>query len=232
MNEVQGLIISSIDYKEKSKIVYLYTPNGHDSVRASRSKDISSGLLGFTTTLNEVMYVKSNAKFPTVIEYRILDSYFSLTESVSKIQAVRILLEVIRHIPQDSDHSRIYPFVMQTLRDLKEQEAGRVLSVFLIKMLYVFGVTPNLKYCLTCGREGLVFFSIPEGGGYCQTCCQKENGSLLRLWREYYYEKKPITEYTEADYPRLLEGIFRYYAIHVHLQLYPAGEKPAENRNS
>ena len=32
MNEFKGLIIDSIDYKEKSKIVYLYTPYGKESI--------------------------------------------------------------------------------------------------------------------------------------------------------------------------------------------------------
>jgi len=71
MNEIKGLVISSIDYKEKSKVVYLYTPNGHDSVKAYQSKDFKKGLLGFTTTLNEVSYVKTNSKFSTLMEYSV-----------------------------------------------------------------------------------------------------------------------------------------------------------------
>ncbi len=219
MNEIQGLVLSSIDYKEKSKIVYLYTPYGHDSVKANHSKELSSGLLGFTTTLNEVMYVKSAGKFPTLIEYHLLESYYSLTESISKIHAVHTILEVIKGIPEDTDHAKVYSFIMHTLRDLKENDAKKVLSVFLIKMLYVFGVTPNLRQCLRCNRNEIVFFSIFEGGGYCSNCSTTENIQKYKIWKEYYYEKKAISEYSEIEYDSLLEDIYKYYAIHVHLEL-------------
>ena len=86
MNEIPGLVISSIDYKEKSKIVYLYTPYGHDSVRANHSKDMKKGLLGFTTTLNQVSYIKTNAKFPTLIEYNLVKTNFDLASSIKNIK--------------------------------------------------------------------------------------------------------------------------------------------------
>ena len=62
---MEGIVINTIDYKEKSKIVYLYTPNGISSVKAL---DVMKKNLGFTVTLNHVEYNVSNSKFPTVLE--------------------------------------------------------------------------------------------------------------------------------------------------------------------
>ena len=46
MNEFKGLIIASIDYKEKSKIIYLYTPLGKESVLVKAGKAYKAGNLG------------------------------------------------------------------------------------------------------------------------------------------------------------------------------------------
>ena len=78
MKEIEGIVLSCIDYKEKSKIVYLYTTIGHDSVKAVKAKDISSGLLPFTTTLNEVVYLRSNTKFPVLLEFQLQKSNYDL----------------------------------------------------------------------------------------------------------------------------------------------------------
>ena len=69
---MEGIVINTIDYKEKSKIVYLYTPNGINSVKAL---DVMKKNLGFIVTLNHVEYNVSNGKFPTVLEYNLIKSY-------------------------------------------------------------------------------------------------------------------------------------------------------------
>ena len=112
MNEFKGLIIDSIDYKEKSKIVYLYTPYGKESILVKAGKAYKAGNLGMITTLNEVSYVKSKAKLPVMIEYHILNSFFNLTNSIKKIEALKIIIELIKNIPDDTNHERCYNFII------------------------------------------------------------------------------------------------------------------------
>ena len=75
-----GLVIGSIEYKEKSKIVELYTPYGKENVLARGASKVTSGLLGFTTTLNYVNFEKSKASFPVMIEYYLIKSYYFLLD--------------------------------------------------------------------------------------------------------------------------------------------------------
>ncbi len=219
MNEIKGLVVSSMDYKEQSKIVYLYTPYGHDSVKANKAKDLSKGLLGFTTTLNEVSYIKTKAKFPTLLEYNLLNSHFDLTQNLDSVKVLSIFLKVIAAIPEDINHFKTYDFIIEMLNNFKDNPPKKVLSIFLIKMLYVFGVFPNFKYCMNCESKKLVFFSIPNGGCYCDKCCSNSNHETLNLWKEYYYEKKTIKEYTDTNFDSLLKDIFTYYSIHTHIKI-------------
>lgn len=219
MNEIPGLVISSIDYKEKSKIVYLYTPYGHDSIRANHSKDMKKGLLGFTTTLNQVTYIKTNAKFPTLIEYNLVKTNFDLASSVKNIPAITAILKVIQNIPDDVNHERLFNYIIEIINGLYINDPKKVLSIFLIKMLYVFGVNPMLKSCVSCGSSDIYTFSILNSGALCKKCSNTSDSNLLDKWIEYYYDKKDISSYSDTNFDILLEDIKKYYLNHANIDL-------------
>jgi len=218
MNEEQGIVISSIDYKEKSKIVYLYTPSGHQSIRCPEGKSIKKGMLGFTTTLNVVSFIKSTGEFPSVIEYNLVTDYLCLTESIKKLEAVEVFINVVKQIPDDTDHRRCYDFVVKTLDDLKNTaNTDKVLALFLIKMLYAFGINPELKKCVRCGNANIVGFSIESGGALCANHSKPD--SNLAIWKEYYFEKKNIDSYTDTDFELLLNSVYSFYMYHTGINL-------------
>ncbi|MBQ9124479.1 MAG: DNA repair protein RecO [Acholeplasmatales bacterium] len=213
-----GIVINSIDYKESSKIVYLYTPLGRDSVKASGGKGIKKGYLGFTTTGNVVSYVRSDAKFPSLIEYSIIDSIFDITNDINKLNSFGIIIKIINSLPDDINHERTYNYIIKVLNDLKiSNNPKKVLSIFLIKILYTFGVAPNLKTCVTCNNENINSFSINLGGALCKNCGPKND--KLNIWNEYYYDKKSIDEYQDVDFDNLLKDIYKYYSIHANINL-------------
>ncbi len=218
MNEIEGIVLYSLDYKEKSKIVYLYTPYGKESIRVLQAHNLKKGLLPFTTTLNVVRYIKSKQEFPTLIEFRLMDSFYDVTQSLEGVHSISFLLKVMERIPDDANHERIYPFVLKTLREFKKGNCRKAICVFLIKMLYVFGVGPEVKYCCKCKAKDISFFSVEEGVGYCLNCYPQEN-RFAKIWQEYYTEKKEIEEYMDTEYDALMEEIIRYYQIHTEMVL-------------
>lgn len=218
MNEIEGIVLSSIDYKEKSKIVYLYTPYGHESIKANGSKVSKNGLLAFTQTLNTVAYIKSSSKFPSLIEYNLVDNAFSLTNSIEKMDLIPIFIEIIKNIPEDSDHLKTYEFVKGILIEFKKTtEPKKLFCIFMIKMLYVFGVNPELKHCISCGSSEISYFSIISGGALCYKCSNKFDLKNYKLWYEYYYDKKAIDLYSDTNFNKLLIDIIKYYEYYVHL---------------
>lgn len=219
MNEIPGLVISSIDYKEKSKIVYLYTPYGHDSVRANHSKDMKKGLLGFTTTLNQVSYIKTNTKFPTLIEYNLVKTNFDLASSIKNIPSITAILKVIQNIPEDANHQRLFSFLIEIINALYTADSKKILSIFLIKMLYAFGVNPMLKHCVCCNSSDVFTFSIINAGALCKGCSNTSDSRLLNIWTEYYYDKKELSSFSDTNFDILLADIKKYYLNYVNLDL-------------
>lgn len=217
---MEGIVINTIDYKEKSKIVYLYTPNGISSVKAL---DVMKKNLGFTVTLNYVEYNVSNSNFPTVLEYSLKKSYYNLYEDLNKIGIVITMLDVIKKLEGNYPHNKIFYFFIECLNLLEKVKEPRfVLSLFLIKMLYIFGVKPTFNECVICGEKSIVNFSIKDGGALCDTCSNHNDLALKTLdWFYKLYSDKEYDEnkYDYIDYKELLMHVYSYYLIHVNLKL-------------
>lgn len=216
--KLEGIVLSEIDYKEASKIVNLYTEKGKIGVKALGSKKIKNGLLGFITTGNTVSFVTTDKEVYTLIEYDIIDSIMKKDLDINEMKALGTILYIINMIPSDSPHEKIYPFVKDILSNIKNINIDKLLSIFLIKMLYPFGISPNLKSCVKCqNKHDLIAFDIAYGGALCKNCIDKNNN--IEIWNEYYYDKKDLKEYSDTDFTYLLNQIKNYYSYHLNIRL-------------
>lgn len=223
-DKTKGIVIGSIDYKEKSKIVYLYTPNGKESILAGGSKSIKAGMLGFTTTLNYVEYVKTNSNLPKLIEYNIIDSYYDLSNSLDKMRIVTIIIQVINNINDITFHSSIFNFLIFILDELKKEKSNNklILALFLTKMLSAFGSQPSFNSCVRCNRANLPsFISIEEGGMVCNMCSPISNLILYNDIKHLYKTKSNnIEEFKiNSNIDDLLTNLYKYYSYHVNMTL-------------
>lgn len=216
---MEGIVIKSIDYKEKSKLVYLYTPSGIKSIKAL---DANKTKLGFVTTLNIVEFEATGGSFPTVTEYTLKKSFYSMNQSIEKIGILSPILDVIFHLEEDANHARIYPFLLQTLTELEQtKEPLFVLCVFLIKMLSVFGIKPELKKCVRCSKTNIVNFSILDGGALCEDCSvhNEKNYLIYEAFKQLYYNLAYTSCEVKLDYSAVLEVIYSYYAVNANFKL-------------
>jgi DNA repair protein RecO (recombination protein O) len=222
--KIKGIVIGSIDYKEKSKIVYLYTPNGKESILAGGAKSIKGGMLGFTNTLNYVEYVKTTSKLPKLVEYNIIESYYDLSSSLDKMRIISIIIQVINNINDITFHSSIFNFLIFILNELKKENANNklILSVFLAKMLSAFGAQPSFNTCVRCNMKNLpAFLSIEEGGMVCNICSPISNLESYNIIKKIYQTKSQNIDDFEikCDLDDLLVSLYKYYQFHVNINL-------------
>lgn len=217
--KLEGVIINTIDYKETSKIVHLYTNIGKISVQAVGSNNPKKGLLGFTTIGNTVSFVTTDSKLPKLTDYEVINSLFKISEDLLRVKCFMVILDIIKNIPEDTNHEKTYPFIKKTFSDLLTENPKKLLSIFLIKMLYVFGIAPNLKSCVSCGMEDIKFLDLKKGGAICKNCSNLNNQDELYIWKEYYFLKKEIKDYTDCNYDALLKNIKEYYSSFASLNL-------------
>lgn len=217
--KIEGIVLQSIDYKETSKIVYLYTKMGKISVKSVGAKKPKNGSLGFITTGNIVSAVITDTKFPSLTEYALIDSLYSITQDFIKVKVFMVMLEVIKNIPEDANHELIYDYVKKSLENLLTEDPKKLLSIFLVKMLYPFGIQPNLKTCQKCNSPDIVFLDLQKGISFCKNCSEKRNEEFYQIFKEYYYDKKEIKEYHNYDYNEIFAYLNDYYLRYASLDL-------------
>lgn len=139
----EGLTYKVMDYKEKSEIVYLYSNIGNDSILVRQAKDYKKGLLAFCAPFTYVRYTKTNSKLPSLIDYEIIDSFSSLKTSLKLIRYATIILEVTTQL-EDKRSERIFNYLVKTLKELPGSPS-EVTFIYLVKMLYILGVLPDLE---------------------------------------------------------------------------------------
>ena len=216
--KLEGIVVSSTDYKETSKIVNLYTNTGMVSVIAKGAMNPKKGLLGFITTGNIVSFVTTDSNVKSLMEYSLISSSFDINNSIDTIKAFGVIIDIINEIPEDNNHERTYEFIKNTLVSLGQVDIKTSLCVFLIKMLYVFGIAPNLKTCVRCNKKNVVSFSVISGGALCSDCGYPDI-DYLNLWIEYYYSKKEISDYSDNNLDKLLNDVKDYYAYHMGIKI-------------
>lgn len=213
----EGIVIKSIPYKEKSDLVYIYTNEGIISVKALGDKNSKNSTFGFREIGNLVSFVTTDNKFKSLVEYSIINSSFKFTKSIDMIESLSLLILILDKIPLDSNHNAIYNYVLKIYNNL-EAYPKKAISIFLIKMLYFFGVRPNLGECISCNNKNdLIFFDINNATSLCKNCINIENN--YKIWNEYYNDKKDIDKYNDTDFSLLFDQIKAYYQIHAHIIL-------------
>ena len=212
----RGFIYKCLDYKETSKIIYAYTLEGPISFKALSVNKKNSPLSSVLITSNIIEYEITSGDFPTLTNANIYYSFMDKLSDINLVEAIRIIIELVNILPNDINHIKTYEFIEKTLLNLSSNPK-KVLSIFLIKMLYSFGINPNFKECLKCGKkENLIEISPSFGGALCNTCGSINN---YNIWSEYYYKKLPFNEYSDYNYDELLYQINEFYIKNLGIDL-------------
>ncbi len=222
--EIEGITLSSIEYKEKSKIVYMYTKYGKISFKALGSLNQKKGMLPLISTMNHLNVIMTDSKFPTAIDYTILGLYDYIKNDLKKSLYFSYILEIVSKIPEDAPHERIFKLLTK-LFELAKSYDGLILTVvFMIKMTYSFGVSPELRKCVYCTSKDVLYFSIKDGGALCHNHYKNtsyDKSILDEISTIYYlniYESN-LDEILEYDFKRLFDIMNKYYEEFVHVYL-------------
>lgn len=222
--KIEGIVLSSIVYKETSKIVYIYTKNGRISVRALGSLKQKRGMLPLITTMNRVEAIITNKAFPSAIDYTLIDSYDNIKSDLKKELWFSFMLEIVSKLTDDSPHERIYNLLIRMF-DLASTISPLELGVmFQVKMMYGFGVAPILKKCAICGNEEVRYFSIRDGGAICMNHNHQnsfDNDVLNDIKKIYFFDiyNGNFDDIKDIDYIRLFRVVNIYYDSHINITL-------------
>ena len=165
----EAIVLRSLDYKDSSKILYLYTDEGLKSVIAHSVKKMNSvnRFLSQNGNLIRLNYTKSD--FPSLKEGELVNDYPNIKKDLVSYTYMNHILELVGNtVPVDSDHVKLYSFIKRLFLLFDEGIDPEVLSfIFELKLLHFLGYGLNFKECIVCGKKEDLVFSIDNGGLIC-----------------------------------------------------------------
>ena len=180
--KVKAIVISSMDYKEKDKLVTLFTlEQGIVSVLFKSVKNFNAKLKPAKEIMTFGDFIFAVGKFKTVTSVEIIDSFYDITKDIKKYYAVCGIFDIIKSaLPAGEASPNLF---INTLKSLKllaytNTDSVLVLCKFMLSAFDIFGYKITFDKCSICGQKLLVhkMFNFSHGDITCYGC--KSMGSI------------------------------------------------------
>jgi DNA repair protein RecO (recombination protein O) len=199
----QAIVLRSLDYKESSKILYLYTEKGNLSVIAHGVKKLSSNKRFISQNGTLVQLTVSKGTFPILKEGSLIQEYPFIKQDIICYTYMNHMMELVQHvINDDADHPKMFQFLQKLFTLMNQGKAPDILSfIFELKLLYFVGYGLNFMKCGICDKSEDLVFHVSNGGLVCkehlsfhQQSYHKEIYDVLKLLYYIDIEKHDIPE--------------------------------------
>ncbi len=203
MEFTEAIVLKSLDYKDSSKILYLYTNNGLKSIIAHGVKKMNNINRFLSQNGNLIFVTFSKGSFPSLKEGELLNDFPKIKKDLLAYAYVNHLLELVNNtISEDADHPKMFDFLKRILGLFNEGKDPESLSfIFELKLLYFLGYGLNFKECNICGKTDDLVFNIDNGGLVCKSHLslnqQAYSSEIFLLIAKLYY--LDINEYIEIE---------------------------------
>jgi DNA repair protein RecO (recombination protein O) len=165
----KAFVLNSIDYKESSKILYLYSEKGHLSVIAHGVKKMNSINRFLSQNGTLIKLSTTNGKFPSLKEGEIINEYENIKKSVESYTYMNHIMELVRNvISEDLDHIKMFHFLEKVFIKINNEDDYEIITfIFELKLLHFIGYGLNFKECSICGKSENLVFNVSNGGLVC-----------------------------------------------------------------
>lgn len=195
MIEVEGIILTSQDYGDTSKIINVITKEyGIIGIIAKGCKNIKSSLRSVTDRLTygnfNIFYKKDKLSILSSVD--VVDNFKNIKKDISKISYATYLLELTGQVIKHSSKLDVYDLLINGLIKINEgYDPLVIMNIIELKYLDYLGVMPIIDSCSKCGSIYAIKTLSSDAGGYiCSKCYKDEkmvSDKTIKLIRMYYY---------------------------------------------
>lgn len=205
MIEVEGIIVSEMDYKDTSKIIGIMTKtHGLISCIAKGAKRIKSPLRSTTGKLTygkfQILYKED--KLSTLIEVDVINIFKKIKTDIICISYASFLVDLAGQVMKQNNNPEIYDLLISGLLKIDDGfDPAVITNIIELKYLDYLGVMPIIDSCAVCGRtNNIATISVRKGGYLCNYCRNDEtlvDEKAIKLLRMFYYVD--ISKITKLD---------------------------------
>ncbi len=194
IKKVEGIILSTVDYKESSKIINIFTKeDGIIGVLAKGSKNLKNKLAATTSTLtygNFHLRQYGNG-IPLLTEVDVIDAFKQIRKDIVKQNYALFLIELASQVYRHDEERQVYELLIQGLNKLNEGYDSQIITnIVELKLLEFLGIKPSVERCVNCGSaDNIITISSYKGGYLCKNCVKQEfiyQLKTIKLIRMFY----------------------------------------------
>lgn len=220
---MEGHILRTIDYKESSMLLYVYTEKGIKSMIARGVKKLDSPLRHLAQTSNRLEMTLTKGNLPTLKEATLVDRLPEIKDDFIKSTIMGLINELIyKTVTNDDNHPKLYAFLHKFTAALKTSDAPlELMLVFELKMLHFLGYAIPLRRCHVCGARETLMFDVHEGALVCEKHTNANHvhyDQAIYLPMQYYYyvdittfKKRGVTGETFKTIHKITEQLERMH---------------------
>ncbi len=194
MDEVEGIIVNEIDYRDKSKIISVLTNKGLIGMIAKGCKSPKSMLRSCTDKLTYgKFYIKyKENKLSILNNFDSYSNFKNIKSDFNKLGFTMYLLNLSYQVAKENFNENIYYNLIDALKKIEDGINPLVMTNILeLKFLTFLGVEPILDRCSICmNQNNIIGLSTSKGGLVCSNCFQNDmlvDEKVIKLIRLYYY---------------------------------------------
>lgn len=191
--EVDGFVLSEVDYGESSKVINVFTNCGILGVMCKGVKRVKSKNRVSTMKLS---YVRLNIKYKenklsTLISSDIINPLKKIKSDIVLVAFLNYMSDLTHQVLRQSDrYEEIYEIFIKSILKMEEGLDSFVLANILeVKYLKYLGLSSAFLSCAVCGSDAnLLSVDISKGGFICASCRHNEvvvPGNVVRLIKNY-----------------------------------------------
>ena len=174
---IKGIVLSSYDYKEKDKLVEIFSVEQGKIIAILKGCKAPSAKLKFAFQpfcFAEFSIIR-NGKFHQIIDAKLIDSFFDLTKDLSTYYLANLVLELASvAVDFDEQNPSLFLLLAKTLNGICYNNLPPYLVAlkFCEDILSGIGYKISFQKCSSCGGDylGKVFLNLDSGEFVCSAC--------------------------------------------------------------
>jgi len=194
IEKVEGIILSSQDYSDSSKVINVITKKyGIIGMMAKGCKSIKSNLRSTTDKLTygyfNIFYKENKLSILNSVD--VIDNFKYIKKDINKISYAAYLLDLTGQVIKQT-HANIFDLFINALIKINEgYDPLVIMNILEFKYLDFLGVMPIIDCCSKCGtKNNIATLSASSGGYICNNCLNGEkiiSDKTIKLIRMFYY---------------------------------------------
>lgn len=182
---IKGVVLSSFDYKEKDRLVELFTAElGKITAVIKGCKAPSAKLkFAFQPFCFAEFSVIQIGKFYQIIDATLIDSFFDLTKQLDTYYLSSLVLELTSiSIEDEEQNANLFILLLNVLKNICYDKLSPYLVTlkFCIDIMSMLGYKISFSKCSSCGLSftNKIFLNLDVGSFVC-VACKTQNSIII-----------------------------------------------------